>query len=42
MMKLEKKNGASFDLIKQWAINDCTQTDVQTVKCAHPFDNLGE
>ena len=42
MMKLEKKNGASFDLIKQWAIYECPKTDGQTVKCTYKFDKLGE
>ena len=42
MMKIEKENGANFDLIKQWAINDCTETGGQIVKCTHTFDKLGE
>ena len=41
MMKLEKENGASLDLIKEWDINACTKTDEQTVKCTHTFASLG-
>ena len=44
MMKLEKDNGASLDLIKEWDINHvnaCTKTDEQTVKCAYTFASLG-
>ena len=42
MMKLEKKNDASFDLVKEWDINTCTKTGDQTVKCTYTFASLGQ
>ena len=41
MMRLDKENGASLDLIKKWDINACTTTDDQTVQCTYTFASLG-
>ena len=42
MMKLEKGNGDSLILVKEWDINDCTKTDEQTVKCTYTFATLSQ